>query len=190
MTKNKTTWVHFQLFVIVAVFFGPLAVATYMYYSGAFQPQGRTNQGALLEPMINPAEILSESSIGTLGDGLWLLIYSNAGECDSACKDALYTIRQSRKMLGQDMGRLLRVFLHGDSSPDTVFIADEHAGLITLTDKPLSELLNKKKPAELSAGGYFLIDPLGNLVMYFQPEIDPREMVQDIEHLLELSRIG
>ena len=93
-------------------------------------------------------------------------------------------------MLGKDMGRLLRVFLHGDSSPDTVFVANEHAGLISLTDEPLSELLNKNKPAALSAGGYFLIDPLGNLVMYFQPEIDPREMVEDIERLLKFSRIG
>lgn len=190
MRTKKSTWVHFQIFIIFAVFFGPLAVATYMYYSGAFQPQGRTNHGALLEPLINAAEILPESRLEALGDGLWLLVYINAGECDAECENALYTIRQSRKMLGKDMGRLLRVFLHGDSSPDRVFVANEHAGLISLTDEPLSELLNKNKPAALSAGGYFLIDPLGNLVMYFQPEIDPREMVEDIERLLKFSRIG
>jgi hypothetical protein len=69
-------------------------------------------------------------------------------------------------------------------------LADEHAGLITFRDDDLSALLNNKKPAELSAGGYFLMDPLGNLVMYFDPEIDPRDMVADIKHLLKLSRIG
>jgi hypothetical protein len=93
-------------------------------------------------------------------------------------------------MLGKEMDRLVRVFLHGDTTPDTVFLADEHAGLITLKDSGVSDLLENKKPAELAAGGYYLVDPLGNLVMYFRPDIDPGDMVEDIKHLLELSRIG
>jgi hypothetical protein len=88
------------------------------------------------------------------------------------------------------MGRLVQVFLHGESLPDTVFLADEHIGLITMRDFALSALLGDKKPAALSVGGYFLMDPLGNLVMYFEPEIDPSDMVEDIQRLLKLSRIG
>jgi hypothetical protein len=34
------------------------------------------------------------------------------------------------------------------------------------------------------------VDPLGNLVMYFPPDLDLRDMVEDIQHLLDLSRIG
>jgi hypothetical protein len=48
----------------------------------------------------------------------------------------------------------------------------------------------KKKPDELADGGYFLLDPLGNLVMYFRPDIAPSDMVADIKHLLRLSHIG
>jgi hypothetical protein len=51
-------------------------------------------------------------------------------------------------------------------------------------------LLDNKRPAALPAGGYYLIDPLGNLVMYFRPDIDPADMVDDVKHLLRLSRIG
>ena len=190
MTEKKTTWAHLQMLLIAAVFFGPLAVATWMYYSGAFMPEGRTNHGALLEPFVNIAETFPDAEIASRGDGYWVLIYSNAGECDDACKYALYTIRQSRKMLGKEMGRLLRVFLHGESSPDTVFLAAEHAGLISLRDSGLSGLLQNKKPAMLADGGYFLMDPFGNLVMYFEPGIDPGNMVEDIKRLLKLSRIG
>ena len=190
MTEKKTTWARVQMLIIASVFFGPLAVATWMYYGGALQPVGRTNHGALLEPIISVVEILPESAIGELGDGYWILVYSNAGDCSEACKDSLYTLRQSRKMLGKEMDRLKRLFLHGESSPDTVFLADEHAGLMTLRDDDLSLLLNNKKPATLSAGGYFLLDPLGNLVMYFEPDIDPSEMVEDMQRLLKLSRIG
>ena len=102
----------------------------------------------------------------------------------------LIAVRQSRLMLGRDMQRLRRLFLHGDAPPDRVFLAAEHAGLVTMQDAELDALLNNKRPAALKAGGYFLIDPLGNLVMYFRPEIDPADMVGDIKHLLKLSRIG
>ena len=188
MTEKKTTWARVQMLLIASVFFGPLAVATWMYYGGHFQPEGRTNHGALLNPIVSIAELLPESAARS--DGYWALIYSNLGECTERCEDALYTIGQSQKMLGKEMDRLMRVFLHGESSPDTVFLADEHAGLMALRDDQLLALLNKKKPHELAAGGYFLMDPLGNLVMYFAPDIAPINMVGDIKHLLKLSRIG
>jgi hypothetical protein len=190
MTEKRTTWARMQMLLIASVFFGPLAVATYMYYSGSFQPAGRTNRGALLQPTVSVAEALPESEAVIQGHGFWLLIYSNQQECDAQCKNALYTIRQSRKMLGKETDRLVRVFLHGESSPDKVFLEAEHAGLISLKDSGLSALLHNKKPATLPAGGYFLMDPLGNLVMYFEPDIDPGEMIGDIKHLLKLSRIG
>jgi hypothetical protein len=93
-------------------------------------------------------------------------------------------------MLGKEMDRLVRVFLHGDTPPDTVLLADEHQGLVTLQDSALRVLLDNNKPPAQDAGGYYLVDPLGNLVMYFPPDIDPQAMVEDIQHLLELSRIG
>lgn len=190
ITEKKTTWARVQMLLIASVFFGPLLVATWMYYGGYFQPEGRSNHGALLNPIVSIAEELPDSDLVSRGDGYWVLIYADDRECTERCGDALYTLRQSQKMLGKETGRLLRVFLHGESSPDTVMLADEHAGLIALRDDRLFALLNNKKPAKLSAGGYFLMDPLSNLVMYFGPNIDPSKMVGDIKHLLKLSRIG
>lgn len=187
-SKRQSARTH--LILIAIVFFGPLAVAAVMYYGGYLQPEGRTNHGALLEPMVNVVEQLPDLSISKQIDGYWVLVHANDGPCADACRDALYTVRQSRLMLGQEMGRLKRLFLHGESSPDTVFLADQHAGLITHRDSGFYELLENKKPAILPAGGYFLIDPLGNLVMYFEPGTDPGDMVEDIKRLLKLSRIG
>ena len=191
MTKQKDPAGRLQLLLLSLVFFGPLILATWMYFSGTgFQPEGRTNHGQLLDPLINMAEALPDAAVHEHNEGHWLLVYANNGDCDAACEFALLTLRQSRLMLGREMERLRRVFLHGDTAPDTVFLANEHAGLITLQDESLSALLESSRPATLAAGGYFLIDPLGNLVMYFRPDIDPSDMVEDIDHLLELSRIG
>jgi len=191
MTKQKDPAGRVQLFLMSLVFFGPLILAAWLYFSGTgFQPQGRTNHGELLEPLLDIGDALPDAAIHAHNDGHWLLVYSNTGACDPACEFALLTLRQSRLMLGQEMERLRRVFLHGDTAPDTVFLANEHPGLITLRDSKLSELLEDKRGTKRAAGGYFLIDPLGNLVMYFRPDIDPGDMVEDIDHLLELSRIG
>ena len=180
-----------QLLLVAAVFLGPLIVAAWMYYQGgSLQPQGRTNHGALLEPIENLANELPDSAIHVLYQQSWVLLYAQNTACGTDCQDALYKLRQSRLMLGKEMDRLTRVFLHGNTPPDTVFLAEEHAGLMTIEDGNLTRLLNNKKPADLPANGYYLIDPLGNLVMYFRPDLDPSEMVDDIKHLLKLSRIG
>ncbi len=178
-----------QLLLVALVFLGPLAVASWLYFHGA-SPSGRTNHGALLEPIQNLSEALPESAIHQHNDNAWVLLYRNPGACEDTCRQALYTFRQARLMLGKEMDRIHRVFLHGDSPPDTVFLAEEHPGLITIEDSTLDELLNNKRPAALPAGGFYLIDPLGNLVMYFRPDLDPADMVDDMKHLLRLSRIG
>jgi hypothetical protein len=191
MTTQKTGKGRVQLLLIAAVFLGPLALATWMYFADQdLTPAGRTNNGVLLQPITSLQDHLPESPLYANSDGFWVLLYTNDAPCHDACERALYTLRQSRLMLGKEMDRLVRVFLHGDTAPDTVLLADEHNGLVVLNDGALKELLDNKKPADLEAGGYYLIDPLGNLVMYFRPDIDPSAMVEDIKHLLELSRIG
>jgi len=180
-----------QLVLIALVFFGPLLVAAWMYYGGHFSAAGsRSNHGALLEPIVNLRATAADSELLLLGDGYWMLLYTNDSYCADSCRDALYTIRQSRLMLGKEQDRLVRGFLHGDTLPDKVLLASEHQGLLHMQDAQLARLLNNKKPVELAAGGYFLVDPLGNLVMYFRPDIDPSDMVADIKHLLRLSHIG
>lgn len=180
-----------QLVLVAAVFLGPLLVAAWLYFQGdSWQPGRRTNHGALLQPIVSIRDELPGSPLHAHNADSWVLLYRYDGPCDEPCRDALYVGRQSRLMLGREMERLKRVFLHGASLPDTVFLGGEHPDLITTEDGSLNGLLDNKRPTDLPAGGYFLIDPLGNLVMYFRPDLDPADMVDDIKHLLRLSRIG
>jgi hypothetical protein len=191
MTDSKPKSARLQLSLIATVFFGPLLVAAWMYYGGYFNATGSgSNHGALLEPIVNLRTEMPGSALLAEAAERWVLLYANDTACAETCRDALYTMRQSRLMLGKDQDRLARGFLHGDSLPDRVFLANEHRGLMLAEDADLARLLKNKKPDGLEQGGYFLVDPLGNLVMYFRPDIDPSDMVADIEHLLRLSHIG
>lgn len=189
MNDRQRTRGRLQFLLIAAVFFGPLLLAAWLYYSGDdLQPESRANHGALLEPIVSLVDTVPGSPIHDHRS--WRLLYANDGECDASCRAALYTMRQSRLMLGKEMDRVERVFLHGEQAPDTLLVAEEHKGLVTLQDIELQNVLDEKKPGSLPAGGFYLIDPHGNLVLYFSPDINPRDMVDDIKRLLRLSRIG
>lgn len=191
MTDTKKGKGRTQLVLLAVVFLGPLALATWLYFSGqGFVPEGRSNHGVLLQPIVNLPATVPGSPLHAHNEGHWVLLYANTGPCGEACEFSLYTLRQSRLMLGKEMERLVRAFLHGEAPPDTVLMAEEHEGLVTFRDGTLNELLEAQRPADLAAGGYYLVDPLGNLVMYFRSDIDPQAMVEDIKHLLKLSRIG
>jgi hypothetical protein len=180
-----------QFALLALLFAGPLVVAFWLYYGAeSLQPSGRTNHGVLLEPIVDLDEVVTNPAWDEAVRERWALLYANDGECGSACRDALYTLRQSRLMLGEDMDRMVRVFLHGEAPPDRVFLEERHQGIVTLEDRALRRELETVRPPGPAAGGYYLVDPLGNLVMYFPPDIVPGDMVDDIEHLLELSRIG
>jgi len=184
-----------QVILVSALFLGPLLVAALLYYgNSSWLPIGRTNHGHLLVPIENIYSEGGQNSKPLLSagenEGRWLLFYLNMAECDDACQEALHRLRQSRLMLGSEMARVRRVFLHGAAAPDTLFIEREHRGLMMLGDQDLGEFLHSKQPQDLPPGGLFLVDPLGNLVMYFSAELEPGDMVDDIKHLLDLSQIG
>ena len=190
MTEKPVSKGRLQLALIALVFLGPLGVASWMYLSGKLTPDGTSNHGALLAPIVNLGDALPGNPLIAIADGQWLMLYASDEACLEACRDALYRLRQSRMMLGREMGRVSRVFLHGETSPDTVFLEGEHPGLKAINDKGLREFLEQKRPQDLAPGGIYLLDPLANLVMYFPPDLEPRDMVEDIKHLLKLSRIG
>lgn len=190
MSENLSGGGRLQIGIIALVFFGPLILATWMYSTGRLQPAARTNHGELFEPIVELKDILSKNTHPHDTQQAWRLLYMNMAACDAACTSALYRQRQIRLMLGKERERVSRLFLHATSAADKVPRGDEDAGLITINNKGLAELLEGQRPSEIPAGGIFLIDPLDNLIMYFSPDLAPGDIADDLKHLLELSRIG
>ncbi len=119
-----------------------------------------------------------------------LLVYVSEDACDEPCREVLDRLRRTRLLLGNDMNRVSRVFLHGESPPDKVLLDDQHRGLISLSDKRLARLLEERRPKVQDSGGVYLVDPLDKLIMYFSPGIVPGELADDLKRLLVLSRTG
>lgn len=182
---------HLQLILIALIFTVPLIAASWMYFSdNAVRPVGMTNNGVLLDPIVNLPEELGNSPLLTAAENRWMLVYLLSGDCAETCQDSLYKLRQMRLMLGNDMSRVVRVWLHGSQAPDTLRLEQDHPGLVAVHDAAARQLLADVHPRGMSSVGFYLLDPLGNLIMYFPEDVAPRELVDDLERLLKLSHIG
>jgi len=117
-----------------------------------------------------------------------------AAECDAHCRTGLYDMRQVRLALGKDMDRVKTLLLL-DAIPATEFrgwLAAEHsATVVGVADAAnrtaLIEAFNQ--PGRVGEWIY-LLDPLGNLLMRYPIDTDPRGLLKDLQRLLKWSKIG
>ena len=172
---------------LALIFFAPLGLAFYMYYGHVgWHPGGRVNTGVLIEPA-RPLPALN------LLKGKWTLLLVESGACTDACRARLYDTRQVRLALDRDMKRVQRAFIAEGGCCDAEFLHDQHPDLITIpaaAAAPLLALLPQEGAGPDRVPHVYLIDPLGNLMMFYAPDAKPKGMLEDLKRLLRLSSIG
>lgn len=188
-------------FIVLALFFSPLAAAFLVYYGMGWRPPGNTSTGDL----INPARPLPSVSLPNSTGGAtsaeflrdkWSMVYLGDGACDDNCRRALTDMRQIRLALNKDMGRVQRVFLYTNACCDAQYFNDEQSGVIAVKlDSEQGAAMLPAFPSyggvpALQAGRVYLVDPLGNLMMSYAPSAPPKGILSDLKKLLKLSHIG
>ena len=181
------------------LFFAPLGLAFYLYYGPAWHPGGRVNAGVLIEPA-RPLPALAlplQGSGNTDPDflrGKWTLLFVESGPCAEACRARLYDTRQVRLALDRDMKRVQRAFIADGGCCDAEFLHEQHPDLIVIRASaaaaPLLALLPGESAGTAPAPRVYLVDPLGNLMMFYAGGVKPKGMLEDLKRLLRLSSIG
>jgi hypothetical protein len=189
---------------VALMFFAPLALSFYLYYGKFWHPGGRVNAGELIEParpLPALALPLASPGAGTNSDqtnpqflkGKWTLLYVQHGRCDDECRRHLYDTRQVRLALDREMNRVQRVFIGDTDCCDLKELLTVHPDLIAIragaADEPLLGLLPTRSGA-VNSHRVYLIDPLGNAMMFYEHDARPKGMLEDMKRLLRLSSIG
>lgn len=191
-----------KLVLIIAIFAIPLLLASiYLHLVRSSGGQlGDTSRGQLIQPAVP----LTEFSLGEgdsafnldIARGNWTLLYMPEGECGDACELNLYHMRQVRLALNHRMNRVQRVVLVESDSQLSSELVAEHPGLIVAGGDETAQAVLRDQVTAAEEGmdsidnAIYLIDPFGNIMLRFPPDLEPTSMLKDIKHLLKVSRIG
>lgn len=190
-----------QLVLIFALFLIPPVSAWVVWkYLGAEGAGATTNAGTLVSParplqlvgLIQPdGTALPEDEFR----GRWAYVLFAPGDCDDACQRQLYLTRQLRLAMSKDIPRVQRLLILAEQpSPELVRqLAEEQADLrwVVLGEQS-GPLLQAFSGAGFAPVGeqFFLVDPLGNLMMFYDLEVPAKGMMKDLQKLLKISQIG
>ena len=182
--KASSRW---ELYMIFLIPFGGVALAAWMYFGGAFLPEGRNHKGNLLSPMLTLGDFQSENLNTETLAGKWGILVVADGECGQSCKDSLYLTRQAHIALNRNSHRMSRYLVSGTALATGVqqFIDAEHEGL-----KVIKGSMPGLPKGENDSVRIFLTDPLGNVMLWYNKEHTGKQILKDMEKLLKASRIG
>lgn len=176
-----------MLVILSLMFLIPLTIA-WLMHSGLidYSPVSGVNHGQLIDPPV-AAELPPEYKEQGL-DKLWVLAHFPSAYCEETCRERLYGLRQLHRALGRDAIRV-RVVLFGEL-PDFDLTTSE----FDLSEQDFTHIgtnagkLSQQFTALGDKDGIFIIDPLSNIMMRYAPEMDPNDILVDMERLLKYQK--
>lgn len=189
------------LIFIVLLFSIPVIGAQLLYWFGDGH-QGNVNRGELYNPGRPWSDLdlqrLDEAGRLTLKqmEKLWTLVYVDSSQCDQRCETNLYNIRQTRLALGGEKERIQRLMVLTDTQQMQQFssILAKHEGMMLATGSAselsaLNQLLSVDGQDRLESQKIYLFDPFGNVIMHYAADVNPKDIIKDLERLLKINRI-
>lgn len=126
----------------------------------------------------------------------WTLVYLAGDDCGDRCGQTIYHMRQIHIALGKEAHRVQRLVVAHDTSSIEAFIDTQYPSL-NLVSGDADNLLGLSSQFETAVrnmpvrkDSLYLIDPLGNLMMRFPIDTNPKGILKDIKRALRASRIG
>ena len=178
MTARKEFWMLLAMFIL------PIAFGTLFFYANPnYFSESTVNYGELVRPVIATEEGDIEIDGGASLQGVWTMVYVSS-RCDDVCEKAVVDMKTIRTLMNADMRRIQRMIIIENNSTPTV--NDETLIKARITSEKLTKSLKK-----YTENAIYLIDPIGNIMLYYEPQnIDIRLVIKDLKRLFKYSRIG
>lgn len=201
MTRTRS---RASLLLIISLFAAPVILAWGVFYLFPDLMEGETvNHGALVSPVRALPAFTAVTGEGKTIDetflrGKWTFIYLAQGVCDEQCVQQLYNIRQARLTQGKNIDRLQRLMFWRTEGVDdtqqaelqTHFPGQDLVSLTAAEAVTMAGVFRLDEQDPFTAGRIYLVDPLGNLMMYYELGDEPRGIVKDLQRLLKYSGLG
>ena len=186
---------------IIIVFTGPLILSWFIFnHTDFLEARGTSNYGQIITPpilledfsLVDPTNLERKNTLY----GKWSMIFV-AESCDEICMENVYRMRQIHMGIGKHSLRVQKVlFLTNQHPGELSKLLIKYVGqqVINTDSVDLDALLDKFRSEKVinptKAGHIYISDPLGNLMMSYPSDINPKGILKDLKKLLRASRIG
>lgn len=189
MSNEKVTRSRLTLIILILVILSPIVISSVLH-RWDFRPDHTVNYGELLEvkPLQGTATNLEDNTIFRSRQlkGIWSLLIIDSGKCDGYCQEKLYIMRQIRLAQNVDKDKVQRIWLINDDIKPDPEIVDKYEGTRLVLAQGRN-LLDEFPFVNRQDDHIYVIDPMGNLMMRYPKDPDPKKMIGDLKRLLKLS---
>lgn len=191
-----------KMLALMAIYAAPLLGAwLWLGYVRDNEGAGVSVNGELISPAVPIEDFnLADASGQPWGlsqvRGMWSMVYFADAQCGENCEKSLYNMRQVRLSTGRRMERVQRVLVTPQIEEMDKLLKQANEGLAVVggSMEQIESLRQQIIDAQTGMAGcidcIYMVDPFGNVMMRFAPDLDPKKMLKDVMHLLKVSRIG
>ncbi|MFW5815380.1 MAG: hypothetical protein ACOCVP_00865 [Wenzhouxiangella sp.] len=179
------------IIAVFAVFLIPVLLATLMHSRWLdWQPGGGRNHGELIEPVIELDAFEVRDAFGNpiaREDLLerWQLIHVEPGSCEASCLENLYWLRQVRLAQDRHQPEIGLMFLSPQPQDEqTLSSISELAEDFRVIEGESARPLLDQLPDNARQGGFYIGDPLANIIMRYPIDADHNGIRRDLRRLL------
>ncbi len=179
--QNQTKPVRLKLFLLAMIFILPAFVGWVLFFYYPSFSFKTTNYGTLVRPALHTERLAVSAA-----DQKWQIVYAPAA-CNKETDDRMHTLHNLRVALGKDQERVLLTLLIDKTCPQ-----EQHDfRKLIVTDADKSDLQKQLDTAKIAAlDKIYLVDPIGNLFMYYAGDVNAMHILKDVKKVLEVSQIG
>jgi len=179
--------------VLLLVFFALPVVIVVAMHEMNVRPKGHSN-GQMFSPSV-PIELKS-GLVSSTGKPInqafwgtrWNLIYVT-DECNQMCETRIHDARQIHLSLAKEIERAQRVLIAHQA--DFAGLQKKYPDLLIIQQADsVNHLATQFSSQSNAKQGLYLVDPLGNIVMFYQDAIPAKLVRADLLKLLKFSWAG
>ncbi|HMB59945.1 MAG TPA: hypothetical protein VKN35_08540 [Xanthomonadales bacterium] len=189
-----------SLVAILALFVFPLIFA-WVTYSGLidWQPEDTENLGQLVIPPVpldwNRTELVGQPESNGL-HGHWVVLLPLQIPCQADCLIRVTQVRQVHRALGRHQDRVRIALLGEQTIPaeemNTLHEIYRQFNLLEGPDVLFTEALQQVAEQQGALRGatlFYLVDPLGNIMMTYDGQDGPSKLSKDLKKLMAWSKL-
>lgn len=181
--------------LLFAMFGLPVVIATLMHSQWIdWQPKSTRNHGQLISPVIEwSAEEAVAADDMTVDretlQGKWHLVYHIRNQCDEACIESIYWLRQVRLAQDRHVPEIGLMIVSEQPMSERLIteiraISEDYVVLAGEEASQVGDLF----PTPENGSGRYILDPLANIIMSYEAGQAPDDIRKDLGRLLTWTK--